>query len=86
MWSAAHLRELLLPAFPHWGGEVCFIGAAIRVLTLSPQLWILKVSFVLKLNDFLCSDSYLQIVQISQELQEPLQELVWEMLGQILKS
>ena len=40
-------------------GEVSYIGAAVRVLTLSTQLWILKVSFVLKPNDFLRSNSYL---------------------------
>ena len=68
------------------GGEVCFIGTAIRVLTFSAQLRVLKVSLVLKLNDFLCSDSYLQVVQISQVLQEPLQEFVWDILCQILKS
>ena len=39
--------------------KVSFVGAAVRVLTLSTQLQILKVSFVLKPNDFHRSDSYL---------------------------
>ena len=48
------------------------------ILTLHIQVRILEVYFSLELNDFLSSYTYLQVIQVTEILEEILQILVWD--------